>query len=89
MNKQPKPFKVNPKDMAKLNSQAPLDGLHRVLLAKDPGWVGYVRPDGTGLALFEPSHFEMMKLRLLMKTANESSPDTSLPPPDENCLWGV
>jgi hypothetical protein len=80
MNQQPRPFRVGQEGMSKLNGGVPLDGLQRVSLANDSGWVGFVRPDGTGLALFQPTKPEMAELLASMRAETG---------PPEDYLWGV
>jgi hypothetical protein len=39
------------------------EGIRKVILTNDPGWIGFVRADGTGLALLNPNEFELFELR--------------------------
>lgn len=81
MDKKPRPFKVGQKELSILlagNGWA--GGLHLVTFTRDPGWTGYVRSDGTGLALPNPSHLELLNLRLEMGQVTGAS---------DNYLWGV
>lgn len=67
MDKKPRPFTLGQKELTEmLGENGWHEGLHRVTFTNDPGWTGYVREDGTGLALENPSHLEMLALRQSM-----------------------
>lgn len=67
MEKEQRPFKIGQDELARLLAE---DGWHggilRVCLVRDPTWSGYIRQDGTGLALDNPSHLEMLELKTKM-----------------------
>ena len=84
MENTPRAFTLGEKELERLLAKNGWTGnLQRVTFSLDPGWVGYVRKDGTGLALKNPSHLEMLVLHTSMAEAAEA------PKPDEECLWGV
>lgn len=78
----PRPFSVGSREVEILQQLAdwPSDGVRKIGFANDPGWIGFVRKDGSGLALHEPNHLELLNLRLTVAKATADA---------ENYYWGV
>lgn len=69
MDKVPRSFTLGEEELRKLleDENAWRDDLCRVTFVNDPDWVGYVRRNGTGLALLAPSHLDILNLRAEMR----------------------
>jgi hypothetical protein len=67
MENKPRPFTIGQGELAGLLAgDGWSEGLLRLSFTRDPTWFGYLRQDGTGLALDDPSHLEMLELRSQM-----------------------
>lgn len=83
MQGEPRPFTLGQIELAQmLGENGWCNGLRRITFAKDPGWIGFVRMDGTGLALENPSYLELFTLR-------QSMAIEVLSPADETSPWAV
>ena len=74
---EPRPFTVGKEQLAEMIREGGwCGGLRRATFTHDPGWVGYVRKDGTGLALENPTPAELQGLWSEMSEPDQTTYNT-------------